>query len=31
MWSISLIFPTKTLYAPNLSPYALHAPLISFL
>jgi len=28
--SLSLNFPTKTLYTPLLSPYALHAPPISF-
>ena len=29
-WSLSLRFPTKTLYTPLLSPYVLHAPSISF-
>ena len=29
-WSLSLGFPTKSLYAPRLSPYVLHAPPISY-
>jgi len=29
-WYLSLRFPHQTLYTPLLSPYALHAPPISF-